>query len=64
MGGLDGPGYGLFKRLFKEGFEAARKHSDSLISQSSLLYTLLIRKDGEDVDGRGVRRGATKLISS
>ena len=33
MGGLDSPGYAYFKRLFKEGFEAARKHSDSLISR-------------------------------
>lgn len=32
MGGLDSPGYAYFKKLFKEGFEAARKHSDSLIS--------------------------------
>jgi phosphatidylinositol kinase/protein kinase (PI-3 family) len=32
MGGLDSAGWTYFKRLFKEGFEAARKHSDSLIS--------------------------------
>lgn len=32
MGGLNSPGYAYFKKLFKEGFEAARKHSDSLIS--------------------------------
>lgn len=36
MGGLDSPGYALFKKLFKEGFEAARKHSDSLISEYTL----------------------------
>jgi phosphatidylinositol 4-kinase len=33
MGGLDSAGWVYFKRLFKEGFEAARKHSDSLISE-------------------------------
>jgi phosphatidylinositol kinase/protein kinase (PI-3 family) len=33
MGGLDSPGYAYFKKLFKEGFEAARKHSDSLLSK-------------------------------
>lgn len=33
MGGLDSPGYAYFKKLFKEGFEAARKHSDSLLSE-------------------------------
>lgn len=35
MGGLDSPGYAYFKKLFKEGFEAARKHSDSLLSKLS-----------------------------
>jgi len=34
MGGLDSSGYAYFKKLFKEGFEAARKHSDSLLSES------------------------------
>jgi phosphatidylinositol kinase/protein kinase (PI-3 family) len=33
MGGLDSPGWMYFKKLFKEGFEIARKHSDSLISE-------------------------------
>lgn len=37
MGGLDSPGYQYFKRLFKEGFEAARKHSDSLITIVELM---------------------------
>lgn len=32
MGGLDSPGFARFKQLFKEGFEAARKHSDSILS--------------------------------
>jgi phosphatidylinositol 4-kinase len=36
MGGLDSPGWAYFKKLFKEGFEAARKHSDSLISEPVL----------------------------
>ena len=34
IGGLDSPAWAYFKKLFKEGFEAARKHSDSLISES------------------------------
>jgi phosphatidylinositol 4-kinase len=33
MGGLDSPGWVYFKKLFKEGFEVARKHSDSLIGE-------------------------------
>nr|XP_019045014.1 Atypical/PI4K protein kinase [Kwoniella bestiolae CBS 10118]OCF23944.1 Atypical/PI4K protein kinase [Kwoniella bestiolae CBS 10118] len=37
MGGLDSPGYLYFKKLFKEGFEAARKHSDSLITIVELM---------------------------
>ncbi|WWD02071.1 hypothetical protein V865_000109 [Kwoniella europaea PYCC6329] len=37
MGGLDSPGYMYFKKLFKEGFEAARKHSDSLITIVELM---------------------------
>lgn len=32
MGGVGSPGFELFKQLFKEGFEAARKHSDEIIS--------------------------------
>lgn len=37
MGGLDSPGYAYFRKLFKEGFEAARKHSDSLIAIVELM---------------------------
>ncbi|KAK8854523.1 hypothetical protein IAR55_003262 [Kwoniella newhampshirensis] len=37
MGGLNSPGYAYFKKLFKEGFEAARKHSDSLITIVELM---------------------------
>ena len=36
MGGLDSPGFARFKQLFKEGFEAARKHSDSILSTHEL----------------------------
>lgn len=36
MGGIDSPGWLTYKKLFKEGFEAARKHSDEIISASSL----------------------------
>lgn len=36
MGGIDSPGWLMYKKLFKEGFEAARKHSDEIISASSL----------------------------
>lgn len=35
MGGVASPGFQLFKKLFKEGFEAARKHSDEIISELS-----------------------------
>ncbi|WOO79640.1 Phosphatidylinositol 4-kinase pik1 [Vanrija pseudolonga] len=37
MGGLDSPGFAYFKKLFKEAFEAARKHSDSLITIVELM---------------------------
>jgi hypothetical protein len=36
MGGIDSPGFAMYKKLFKEGFEAARKHSDEIISRSRL----------------------------
>jgi phosphatidylinositol 4-kinase len=34
LGGVDGAAYLEFKRLFREGFEAARKHGDRIISAS------------------------------
>ena len=34
MGGIDSPGFAMYKKLFKEGFNAARKHSDEIISTS------------------------------
>ncbi|GHJ87912.1 hypothetical protein NliqN6_4314 [Naganishia liquefaciens] len=37
MGGLDSPGFARFKQLFKEGFEAARKHSDSILTIVELM---------------------------
>lgn len=33
LGGVDSPAYRDFKRLFHEGFEAARKHCDRIISE-------------------------------
>ena len=56
MGGLDSPGYALFKKLFKEGFEAARKHSDSLISeypQSFRLHSLITHCSHCRIDAEG-----------
>ena len=35
LGGIDGEPYKEFRRLFKEGFEAARKHCDRIVSESS-----------------------------
>jgi phosphatidylinositol 4-kinase B len=32
LGGVDGPAFLEFRRLFKEGFQAARKHCDRIIS--------------------------------
>lgn len=32
LGGIDGGPFQEFKRLFREGFEAARKHCDRIIS--------------------------------
>lgn len=37
MGGADSEPFREFKRLFHEGFEAARKHSDRLVSECSRL---------------------------
>ena len=37
MGGIDSPGWTYFKNLFKAGFDAARKHSDSLITIVELM---------------------------
>ena len=35
MGGVDSPAFRDFKRLFHEGFEAARKHCDRIVGSSS-----------------------------
>jgi len=37
LGGLEGEHFLEFKRLFREGFEAARKHCDSLITLVELM---------------------------
>ena len=42
LGGVDGEHYREFKRLFKDGFEAARKHCDRVVSEL----------DKEDARGR------------
>lgn len=34
LGGINGPAFLEFKTLFREGFEAARKHCDRIISAS------------------------------
>lgn len=39
LGGIDGKPYWEFRRLFKEGFKAARKHCDRIIS---MLVTFLV----------------------
>ena len=36
LGGVDSPAYRDFKRLFHEGFEAARKHCDRIISEYTM----------------------------
>lgn len=45
LGGVDGPAFLEFKRLFRHGFEIARKHCDRIISESirlPLLWSSLI----------------------
>jgi phosphatidylinositol kinase/protein kinase (PI-3 family) len=37
MGGVDGLPFLEFKRLFREGFQASRKHSDRIISLVELM---------------------------
>jgi phosphatidylinositol 4-kinase len=39
LGGVDAEPFKDFKHLFREGFEAARKHCDRLISEFSNLRT-------------------------
>jgi hypothetical protein len=41
MGGIEGAAYAEFRRLFREGFEAARKHCDRIVSTSSLLFPVI-----------------------
>ena len=33
LGGLDGPAYREFRKLFREGFDACRKHCDRIVSK-------------------------------
>jgi len=40
LGGVDGGPFLEFKRLFREGFEAARKHCDRIISQCDIFAHL------------------------
>jgi phosphatidylinositol 4-kinase len=37
LGGAEGPAFLEFKRLFREGFEAARKHCDRIITLVELM---------------------------
>ncbi|KAI0636865.1 kinase-like protein [Trametes polyzona] len=37
LGGLDGPAYREFRKLFREGFEAARKHCDRIVTLVELM---------------------------
>jgi len=37
LGGIDGEPFAEFKRLFREGFEAARKHCDRIITLVELM---------------------------
>lgn len=38
LGGVEGPAFLEFKKLFKDGFEAARKHCDRIISSFLSIY--------------------------
>jgi phosphatidylinositol kinase/protein kinase (PI-3 family) len=38
LGGADSENYREFKRLFKDGFEAARKHCDRIVSKWKRLF--------------------------
>ena len=41
LGGTNGASFLEFRRLFREGFEAARKHCDRIISEFSLSFSLM-----------------------
>lgn len=40
LGGLESPVFQEFKLLFRQGFEAARKHCDRIISESCIISDL------------------------
>ena len=42
LGGIDAEPYKEFRRLFKEGFEAARKHCDRIVSEYMFSPTVYI----------------------
>ena len=45
LGGIDSAAYKEFRRLFKEGFEAARKHCDRIISEFTHRFYSISRVD-------------------
>lgn len=45
LGGLESEAYQDFKSLFREGFEAARKHCDSIVGELSSTCSRTIRRD-------------------
>lgn len=49
LGGLDAPAYREFRKLFREGFDAARKHCDRIVSEWILA---VVCADIWKVDGR------------
>ena len=55
LGGAEGPAFLEFKRLFREGFEAARKHCDRVITLVELMQR------GERIHPRDGSRRLTSL---
>lgn len=45
LGGVNSGPYLEFRRLFRDGFEAARKHCDRIVSECRLCYLLYARSD-------------------
>ena len=67
LGGINGTAFHEFKALFRQGFEAARKHCDriistSIISQSAYLYAESLRNPAKHLSSL-CRRASNSLIN-
>jgi len=50
LGGIEGESFLEFKKLFHEGFEAARKHCDRITSTTPLIYDIITDSDSRSIE--------------